>query len=98
MIEFEWDAANTAHLAAHSVSRADAEQAIRNDPFDIGVQDDDVDGERFQVIGETTAGRILVLIVVWHEDKTRVVTAWDAPRAFKDFYLEERARQTWKSD
>ena len=37
-IEFDWDEANTSHVARHSVLPEEAEQAILNDPVDLGIE------------------------------------------------------------
>jgi len=71
---------------------------LDNDPIDVCVQSDEVDGERFQQLGETNVGRILLIVSTWRGDATRVITGWEAPKAFKDFYLANKARNVWKSD
>ena len=38
MLEFDWDEANSAHIAAHGVSCDEAEQVLRGDPFDLDYQ------------------------------------------------------------
>jgi hypothetical protein len=37
-IEFDWDEANTSHVARHSVLPEEAEQVILNDPVDLGIE------------------------------------------------------------
>jgi uncharacterized DUF497 family protein len=98
MQQFVWDDANRKHLSRHGVSISEAEQALNNDPIDVCVQSDEVDGERFQQLGETNVGRILLIVSTWRGDATRVITGWEAPKAFKDFYLANKARNVWKSD
>ena len=88
---FEWDDANTAHIAAHRISRAEAEQVIRNEPFDLEFQVDDGE-ERFVQLGETDSGRILVVVSTWRKAKIRVVTAFDAPGAMKKMFVIEKGR------
>ncbi len=95
---FVWDDANRDHLSRHGVSTSEAEQALSNDPVDVCVQSDEIDGERFQHLGETNAGRILLIVSTWRGEYTRVITGWDAPKAFKEFYLAQKAREVWKSD
>jgi len=92
----DWDDANRSHVAEHNVSTEEAEQAIVNDPLDLETQEDDSDGYRYRQIGETDVGRILVLLSTVRGNAIRVITAWDAPKAYKQFYLEQRARQIWK--
>jgi uncharacterized DUF497 family protein len=38
MVLFDWDDENRAHIAAHKVSCAEAEQVINNEPFDLELQ------------------------------------------------------------
>ena len=37
-IEFDWDEANIGHVARHRVLPEEAEQAVLNDPVDLGIQ------------------------------------------------------------
>jgi uncharacterized protein len=91
-LTFEWDHANLAHLARHKITAAEAEQVLQNDPLDLEVQD--VDGEqRFTQVGETTAGRILFVVVTLRDSSLRVVTAWDAPSTIKRSYLQQKGSE-----
>ncbi len=65
-------------------------------PLDVDIQFDEDDLIRTQQIGETRDGRILVIVATWRGDAIRVISAWDAPRAFKSFYLEQKASEAWK--
>ena len=86
MLLFDWDDENSAHIATHGVSCAEAEQVISNEPFDVELQTVK-DEERFVQLGETNAGRIVVVVSTWRESLIRVITAFDAPKAMKDLYL-----------
>ncbi len=89
MLRFEWDDANRSHIAAHRVSCLEAEQVIENEPFDLEMQS--VNGEeRFVQLGETNAGRILVVVSTWRRTLIRVVTAFDAPKSMKLTYIAQR--------
>jgi uncharacterized DUF497 family protein len=91
-LTFEWDHANLAHLARHKITAAEAEQVIQNDP--LGLEEQDVDGEqRFTQVGETRAGRILLVVVTLRGSSLRVVTAWDAPSAIKRHYLQQKGSE-----
>ncbi len=94
---FDWDDSNLAHIAEHDVTAEEAEQAIKNDPFDLEAQEDEIDGFRYRQLGETDLGRILVVISTARGVKNRVITAWNAPISYKHFYLRERAKQLWKA-
>jgi uncharacterized DUF497 family protein len=53
MLLFDWDDENSSHIAAHAVSCAEAEQVIKNEPFDLELQA--VKGEeRFAQLGKRT--------------------------------------------
>ncbi len=62
MLLFDWDDENSTHIATHGVSCAEAEQVINNEPFDVELQTVN-DEERFVQLGETNAGRIMVVVV-----------------------------------
>jgi uncharacterized DUF497 family protein len=82
---FLWDAANTAHIARHKISREEAEQVIQNDPLDLDRQIHDGE-ERFVHLGETLAGCVLFVVVTERDDQLRVVTAFPADRKSRRFY------------
>lgn len=89
MQRFDWDDENTTHIAAHDVSCAEAEQVINRDPFDLEIQT--VNGEeRFVQLGETNAGRILVVVSPWRRTLIHVITAFDASKAMKHIYLLQK--------
>lgn len=92
---FDWDEANLGHIQEHDVSREEAEQVFIGTPLDMELQFDDasIGEERLQQIGETTKGRILQLVTTWRNGKVRVVSAWDAPKQLKSYYLAEMRRQ-----
>jgi uncharacterized DUF497 family protein len=86
MVQFDWDDENRAHIAAHNVSCAETEQVINNEPIDLEVQA--VNGEeRFLQLGETNAGRILVVVSTYRKALVRVITAFDAPKSAKQLYI-----------
>ena len=89
MLLFDWDDENRAHIAAHDVACAEAEQVINNEPFDIELQT--VKGEeRFAQLGETNTGRILVVVSTWRDTRIRVITAFDASKAMKQLYIVQK--------
>lgn len=81
-IEFEWDEANTKHLAAHKVTPLEFEQAMTIDPEDVGWEVVD-DEQRYQAVGPTKAGRLLYLVWTPRRQKVRAITAYDAPKRLK---------------
>jgi uncharacterized DUF497 family protein len=91
-VSFDWDEANIAHIAEHDVEQVEAEEAVTYRP--VFVQYLSRGGEdRFIQIGETLAGRILVVVVTPRKGLTRVVTAYPAKRAYREFYVLERDAQ-----
>ena len=88
---FQWDDANVAHLALHSVQPREAEEVLENNAMYLESQM--VDGEeRVKELGATTRSRILV--VVWTErmHKVRVITAYPAPAALKKEWIIKQRR------
>ncbi len=86
---FLWDDGNINHIALHGISTNEAEEVINNDPLDIKRQFRN--GEtRFVHLGETLAGRILVVVVTSREADLRVVTAFPADRQARKFYSEQK--------
>jgi uncharacterized DUF497 family protein len=73
---FDWDAANIAHIAEHNVTPQEAEEAATYKPVALYMAFRNGE-ERFVQIGETYAGRVLLIVTTPRDDKTRVVTAHD---------------------
>ncbi|MGD0788412.1 MAG: BrnT family toxin [Terracidiphilus sp.] len=92
---FDWDVANLAHIAQHNITQEEAEQVLLGFPLDMELQiaDESNGEERLLQIGETASGRILQLVTTWRDGKVRVISAWDAPKQLKLFYLAEMRRQ-----
>ena len=90
-IEFDWDEANVGHLARHGVSPEEAEQAVLNNPLDLGM-DVIENEERYLSLGATRRGRIVVVVTTWREERVRVVTAFDAIKRLVQLYYRERGR------
>jgi len=88
---FDWDDENRTHIAAHSVSCSEAEQVITNEPFDLEFQVMNHE-ERFVQLGETNAGRILVVVSTWRKNLIRVITAFDANKAMKRVYIAQKGK------
>ncbi|MGA9020618.1 MAG: BrnT family toxin [Terracidiphilus sp.] len=86
---FDWDTGNLNHIALHGVSRVEAEQAVLNDPIDLQFQDGTGE-ERVVQVGETNAGRILVVVTTMRDHLIRVVTAFPAKRRIRKVYLAQR--------
>jgi uncharacterized protein len=89
MLQFGLDDENRAHVAAHGISSDEAEQVINNEPFDLELQTANGE-ERFVQLGETNAGRILVVVSTWRDRFIRVIKAFDAPKAMKRMYIVQK--------
>jgi len=89
-LRFVWDVANVSHIACHSVTPEEAEQALRNEPFDLGYES--VDGEqRWTSVGHTDSLRVLLLVwTLRGEEVVRVITAREAAKADRRAYLREK--------
>ncbi len=74
---FRWDQANTDHIALHRVTPAEAEQVI--DGASLPIETEGRGGEeRRTELGQTAAGRLLVVVWTWRRRRIRVVTAFPA--------------------
>jgi len=88
-IEFDWDAVNTKHLAAHKVTAPEFESVMRNSPLDLAYQV--VDGEqRYRSVGMTDSGRLLIAIWTLRNGQVRAVTAFPAGATYKKLFPERK--------
>jgi uncharacterized protein len=94
---FDWDEGNLGHIAQHHITPEEAEHVIANRPFDIKVQLRRNE-ERYLQVGETSEGRILVVVTTWRGSKVRVVTAFAANQRMRRFYEEHKAQGTNEPD
>jgi len=89
-MQFDWNSGNIDHIALHSVTPQEAEQVVENDPLDAGAVFRN--GEQRTVnLGETDAGRVLVVVVTERDGMYRVVTARPADRKERAFYSNHKA-------
>ena len=85
MLVFDWDQRNRTHLARHKVTPEEAEQVILNDPLNL--EREMRNGElRLPHLGETNAGRVLIVVATSAGDKVRVVTSWPANKLLRAFW------------
>jgi hypothetical protein len=84
-LQFEWDVANTDHLARHGVKSVEAEQVIANDPLEI--ESNLRKGElRSVCLGRTDSGRPLSVVYTIRSNRIRVVTAYPMKRKKRKIY------------
>jgi uncharacterized DUF497 family protein len=79
------------HVAGHSVRPEEAEQVILNDPVDLGIEIAE-DEERYLNIGATVQDRVLLVVTTWHDERIRVITAFEPIKRLIRFYYQERKR------
>ena len=88
-IEFDWNAENTKHLAAHRVTAREFESVMQNSPLDLEYEV--VDGEeRYRSVGTTDSGRLLVVIWTLRDGEVRAVTAFPASATYKKLFPERK--------
>jgi uncharacterized DUF497 family protein len=75
-----------ATLALHQIAQVEAEQVIFNRPVDLKSELRNGE-ERVPHIGETDAGRILVVVTTLVGEKVRIVTAWSANKNYRRWFL-----------
>ncbi len=89
-MDFDWDSANVEHIARHGVTPEEAEQVVQNNPLDAPAVLRN--GETRTVhLGQTDAGRVLVVVFTERNSLYRVVTARPAKRKERAFYEKHKA-------
>ncbi len=88
-LQFNWDEENSGHLAKHEISSSEAEQVVLNRPIDLDSHLRNGE-ERTVQIGETDAGRILIVVSTMRGKKIRVVTAWPAKERFRRYFQTQK--------
>jgi len=86
---FDWDQANIRHIAKHRITPPEAEQVVLNNPIDLQFQISSGE-ERIAQLGETSAGRILVVITTMRDESIRVVTAFPATKQLRNLYNTQK--------
>jgi len=94
---FNWDEANIAHIAKHNVSPPEAEEAATHKPIAISYSTRNSE-ERFVQIGETLAGRVLLVVTTSRNGLTRVITAHDVDLSKRVLYALKRDLQYGKEN
>jgi uncharacterized DUF497 family protein len=86
---FEWDRANIEHIAVHDVLPEEAEQVILNNPLEL-LREIRTGELRISSLGETDAGRVLIVVIAPRGELLRVVTAYPADRRERRYYATQR--------
>jgi uncharacterized DUF497 family protein len=86
---FNWDERNIRHLALRQILPAEAEQVILNRPVDLDSYLRNGE-ERAVQIGETDAGKILIVVSTMWDSKIRVVTVWPAKERLRRYFSTQK--------
>ncbi len=87
--EFEWDSANECKSQLkHGVSKEEAEEVFRNRPVILPDIQHSQEEDRFQALGVTVQGRVIVIAFTVREGRLRVIMARDAHRKEAGIYLD----------
>jgi uncharacterized DUF497 family protein len=89
-MQFLWDNGNINHIALHGITPEEAEQVIENDPLDAGTAFRNGESRTLH-LGETDAGRVLLVVLTEREGMYRVVTARPSRREERDIYSKHKA-------
>jgi hypothetical protein len=82
-ILFEWNDANTDHVARHGVTPVEAEEVVAGDPIILQVQFRN--GERRVLCaGRAAEGRAIAVVYTVRSGRVRVVTAFPAKRNLRE--------------
>jgi uncharacterized DUF497 family protein len=88
---FDWDDGNTTHVARHNVKPDEAEQVVLGASLPLKTEERSGE-ERHTELGETSAGRLLVVVWTWRRRKIRVVTAFPADRKWRALWRRIQRR------
>ena len=87
--KFDWDDANSAHVARHDVSRDEVEDAFGNGLMELDYEE--VNGEpRWTSLGHTNDLRVIVVVWTVRADAARAITARPVPSSGTRGYWAKR--------
>jgi uncharacterized DUF497 family protein len=87
--QFDWNVDNIRHLARHDILPAEAEQVLKNRPRDLEFELRNGE-DRMTQVGDTDAGRILIVVSTMEDRKVRVVTAWPAKERLRRYFQTQK--------
>jgi uncharacterized DUF497 family protein len=82
--KFDWDDANTSHIARHGVTPEEVEQALANHPLVALAAQKRRGEERVLCAGLTDAGRALQFVYTLRRGRIRVITAHTAKKKVRE--------------
>jgi uncharacterized protein len=83
-VKFDWDDANTSHIARHGVTPREVEEAFANHPLAVLAAQKRGGEERVLCAGLTAAGRAIQFVYTVRRGKVRVITAHTAKRKVRE--------------
>ncbi len=83
-VRFDWDDANTGHIARHGVAPEEVEQAFANNPLVVLAAQEHSGEERVLCAGLTNAGRPLQFVYTMRRGRVRIVTAHTAHKNVRE--------------
>ena len=87
--QFDWNVDNIRHLARHDILPTEAEQVLKNRPRDLEFELRSGE-DRMTQIGETDAGRILIVVSTMQGQKVRVVTGLPAKERLRRYFQTQK--------
>ena len=81
---FDWDDANTSHIARHGVTPEEVEQALANQPLAVLAEQKRRGEKRVLCAGLTDAGRPLQFVYTLRCGRIRVITAHTAKKKVRE--------------
>ena len=86
-VQFDWDEANIRHVGLHEITPLEVEQCVLEEKA-VLVEIQSRNGEeRFQLLGMTSSGRILIVVFAMRGQAIRPVTSYPANRQQQLEYL-----------
>ena len=86
-ITFEWDEYNKTKIRLkHNTTPEDAEQTFFNERLIIFDEKHSAIERRYQLIGTSNGGRILLIVFTVRNNKIRVISARSASKKERNFY------------
>lgn len=82
--KFDWDDANTGHIARHGVTPEEVAQAFANHPLVVLAAQKRRGEERVLSAGLTDAGRALQFVYTLQRGRIRVITAHTAKKKVRE--------------
>ena len=82
--KFDWDEANTGHIARHGVTPEEVEQAFANHPLVVLARQKRGGEKRVLCAGLTDAGRALQFVYTLRRRGIRVITAHTAKKKVRE--------------